>query len=145
MHERTTRKSVTFLHPFSLAGVDGKLEAGTYLVETLEEAIESLSFIAYRRVSTTIEIAAKGYGQAVRQVVTIDPRTRSSAGKGRGARNFHGTTGPPGRAIAIKKAGVGGPDGLHVRLPRKASLREHTDNAGHSAQAVALVTCAAAL
>ena len=79
MHERTTRKSVTFLHPFSLAGVDGKLEAGTYLVETLEEAIESLSFIAYRRVSTTIEIAAKGYGQAVRQVVTIDPRDLEAA------------------------------------------------------------------
>ena len=78
MHERTTRKSVTFLHPFSLAGVDGKLEAGTYLVETLEEAIESL-FIAYRRVSTTIEIAAKGYGQAVRQVVTIDPRDLEAA------------------------------------------------------------------
>jgi hypothetical protein len=37
VHERTTRKSVTFLHPFSLAGVDGKLEAGTYLVETVEQ------------------------------------------------------------------------------------------------------------
>ena len=79
MHERTTRKSVTFLHPFSLAGVDGKLEAGTYLVETLEEAIESLSFIAYRRVSTTIEIAAKGYGQAARQVIAIDPRDLEAA------------------------------------------------------------------
>ena len=54
MHERTTRKSVTFLHPFSLAGVDGKLEAGTYIVETVEELIDGLSFIAFRRVSTTI-------------------------------------------------------------------------------------------
>ena len=79
MHERTTRKSVTFLHPFSLAGVDGKLEAGTYVVETLEEAIEGLSFIAYRRVSTTIEIAAKGYGQAARQVIAIDPRDLEAA------------------------------------------------------------------
>ncbi len=79
MHERTTRKSVTFLHPFSLAGVDEKLEAGTYVVETLEEAIEGLSFIAFRRVSTTIEIAAKGYGQVARQVVAIDPRDLEAA------------------------------------------------------------------
>ena len=73
MHERTTHKSVAFLHPFSLAGVDEKLEAGTYIVETLEELIESLSFIAYRRVSTTIETVSKGYGRAARQIITIDP------------------------------------------------------------------------
>ena len=79
MHERTTRKSVTFLHPFSLAGIDEKLDAGTYIVETLEEAIEGLSFIAFRRVSTTIVTTAKGYGQGVRQVVTIDPRDLAAA------------------------------------------------------------------
>lgn len=79
MHERTTRKSVRFLHPFSLAGVDGKLEAGTYLVETLEELIEGLSFVAFRRVLTTIVIAGKGYGGAARQVVTIDPRDLEAA------------------------------------------------------------------
>ena len=79
MQERTTRKSVTFLHPFSLAGVDEKLAGGTYVVETLEEAIEGLSFIAYRRVSTTIERAAKGYGQAARQVIAIDPRDLEAA------------------------------------------------------------------
>jgi len=79
VHERTTRKSVTFLHPFSLAGVDETLEAGTYGVETLEEAIEGLSFITYRRVSTTIEIAVKGYGQAARQLVAIEPRDLEAA------------------------------------------------------------------
>lgn len=73
MQERTTRKSVTFLHPFSLAGIDEKLEAGTYDVETCEELIEGLSFVAYRRVSTTIGIAASGYGHGARQVVAIDP------------------------------------------------------------------------
>ena len=73
VQEQTTRKSVTFLHPFSLAGIDEELDAGTYIVETLEEAIEGLSFVAYRRISTTIVTAGKGYGQAARQVVTIDP------------------------------------------------------------------------
>ena len=79
MHELITRKSVTFLHPFSLAGIDEILEAGTYIVETLEELIEGLSFVAYRRVSTTIVTAGKGYGQAVRQVITIDPRDLEAA------------------------------------------------------------------
>lgn len=73
MQERTTRKSVTFVRPFSLSGIDEKLEAGAYDVETREELIEGLSFVAYRRVSTTIVMAAKGYGRAARQVVEIDP------------------------------------------------------------------------
>ena len=76
MNERTTRKSVTFLHPFSLAGIDEILEPGTYIVETLEEAIEGLSFVAYRRVSTTIVTAGK---EAARQVITIDPRDLEAA------------------------------------------------------------------
>jgi hypothetical protein len=73
VHERTTRKSVVFLHPFSLAGVDEMLEPGTYTVETVEEMIEGLSFVAFRRVSTTIEIEVKGFGQHARQVIAIDP------------------------------------------------------------------------
>ncbi|MBN9246551.1 MAG: hypothetical protein J0I81_03715 [Hyphomicrobium sp.] len=73
MRERTTRTSVTFLRPFSLAGIDEKLDAGTYIVETSEELIEGLSFIVYRRVSTTIEAPTKVFGQAARQVITIDP------------------------------------------------------------------------
>ncbi|CCB66539.1 hypothetical protein [Hyphomicrobium sp. MC1] len=73
MLDRTTRKSVTFLHPFSLGGIDEKLDAGTYIVETLEELIEGLSFVAFRRVSTTIVTIPKGYGQGARQLVAIDP------------------------------------------------------------------------
>jgi hypothetical protein len=38
-----------------------------------------LSFVAYRRVSTTIVTAGKGYGQGARQVVTIDPRDLEAA------------------------------------------------------------------
>lgn len=73
MHERTTRKSLVFLHPFSLAGIEEMLEPGTYIVETVEEMIEGLSFVAYRRISTTIEMDVNGLGQRARQVVAIDP------------------------------------------------------------------------
>ena len=54
MPERTTRTTVTFLRPFSLTDVDGVQPAGTYTVETVDTTLDNLSFIAYRRVSTSI-------------------------------------------------------------------------------------------
>ena len=39
----------------------------------LEETIEGLSFVGYRRVLTSITIASKIYGAAARQVIEIDP------------------------------------------------------------------------
>jgi len=79
MPERTTHTSVTFLHPFSLAGVDGVQPPGTYSIETVEETLDNLSFIAYRRVSTTIVLPAVGTPSRQRQVVTIDPRELEAA------------------------------------------------------------------
>ncbi|RUP00376.1 hypothetical protein [Hyphomicrobium sp.] len=79
MLDRTTRKSVTFSRPFELAGVNEKFDAGTYEVETIEELIEGLSFVAYRRVATTIEIPTKILGGFARQVLTIDPNDLEAA------------------------------------------------------------------
>jgi hypothetical protein len=58
VNERTMRKSFTFLHPFSLAGIDETMEAGTYIVETLEEVIEGLSFGEADCRQRSLEIAA---------------------------------------------------------------------------------------
>jgi hypothetical protein len=91
MTERTTETAVTFLHPFTLAGAEGEQPAGTYIVETVEEPIEGLTFLAYRRVSMTIVLPSPQYGWASRQAVTIDPRDleaakeRDSARAGRAA------------------------------------------------------------
>lgn len=71
MPERITRSSVTFLHPFSLANI-GEQPAGTYTIETVEELLP-LSFVAYRRVSTTIELPAVGAVAFQRQIVAVDP------------------------------------------------------------------------
>ena len=79
MPERTTHSSVTFLHPFSLAGVDGVQPAGTYAIETVEETLDNLSFAAYRRVSTTIVLPCVGTPSRQKQVVTIDPRDLEAA------------------------------------------------------------------
>jgi hypothetical protein len=81
MTDRVTREIVTFLHPFELSDVDGEQPAGTYTIETTEEPIGDLSFIAYRRVSTTIILASAQFGARARQVVTIDPLELQAARK----------------------------------------------------------------
>jgi hypothetical protein len=72
MAGRTTRTSVTFSSPFSLADVDGIQPAGTYRIQTVDVSLDNLSFLAYRRVSTTIELPGVGATGSRRQVVTID-------------------------------------------------------------------------
>jgi hypothetical protein len=79
MTERITHTTVTFVHPFELAGVDGLQPPGTYDVETVEEQIGGLSFEAYRRLSTTITIVRASRGPHVRQVTTIDPADLATA------------------------------------------------------------------
>ena len=73
MAGRTTRMSVAFLRPFSLPDLDGIQPAGTYRIQTVDVALDNLSFLAYRRVSTTIELPAVGAAGSRRQVITIDP------------------------------------------------------------------------
>jgi hypothetical protein len=71
--QRTTHTTVTFQHPFELAGVEGEQPAGRYSVETTEEPLGGLSLLAYRRLSTTIIVASRQFGPASRQAVTIEP------------------------------------------------------------------------
>jgi hypothetical protein len=71
--ERTTLTTITFLRPFSLTDVDGVQPAGNYTVETIDKTLDNLSFIAYRRVSTSIMLPAIGAAARQRQVIFIDP------------------------------------------------------------------------
>ena len=70
---RTNSKTVTFVLPFLLKGVDRVLPAGDYRVVTDEELIEGLSFPAYRRVSTMIFVPAQSHQTSSVEMVTIDP------------------------------------------------------------------------
>ena len=79
MSVRTTARSVTFRRPFSLKGADGLQPAGIYVVETVEEAIPALSFLACRRLSTTTTLSTRYRGAVVRQVVAIDPTDLGAA------------------------------------------------------------------
>jgi hypothetical protein len=100
MTVRTTTKSVTFRRPFSLKGADGLQPAGIYVVETEEEAIPALSFLAYRRLSTTMILSTRYGGAVVRQVVTIDPADLEAAQ----ARDQAGTR-SPSLAMPLPRAG----------------------------------------
>ena len=47
---------VRFARPFALEGVEHELPPGHYRIMTEEEQIEGLSFMAYRRISTSIAV-----------------------------------------------------------------------------------------
>lgn len=79
MAERLTRKSVEFVHPFELGGVDGLQPPGIYDVETVEEQLDGLSFVAYRRVSTTIALRSSNIVILSRQLTMIDPADLTAA------------------------------------------------------------------
>jgi hypothetical protein len=76
---RTTRESITFDHPFSLMAVDKLQPAGTYALDIDEELIEGLSFLAYRRVATTIylPLIQGNYGSV--QAIRVDPQELTAA------------------------------------------------------------------
>lgn len=82
MTTRTTQTIVVFKHAFSLNGVEGELPAGSYLIESEEEQIATLSIAAYRRVATTIALPSIGTPSLKRQVATIAPDDLAAAQEG---------------------------------------------------------------
>ena len=59
--------------------LDERQPPGTYEVETDEEPLEGLSFLAYRRVATAIRIPMAGRGAGSSQTFPIDPRDLEAA------------------------------------------------------------------
>ena len=89
MDRRTSRRTVTFARPFTLRGIDGEQPAGTYPVETDEELIPGLSFIAWRRVASLMFLPSRPAGAVPDRIATIDPleleaaRARDAGGRWR--------------------------------------------------------------
>lgn len=79
MTERTTESEITFLHPFVLSSLVMPLEAGTYRLVVDEELIEGLSFPAYRRTGTHLEIPAVGAMMSTRQLLQVHPQELEAA------------------------------------------------------------------
>ena len=66
---RTTSKTVTFKRPFIIGGFDQLQAAGTYTVDTEEEQLDAISFPAWKRIATVIEVKTAGATEYQR----IDP------------------------------------------------------------------------
>jgi hypothetical protein len=81
MTVRTSYKTITFMRPFSLSGIDEVQAAGTYTVETSEELLQGVSFPAYRRMATLIFLPSRPGGAVVERVVNIDPLELEAAQK----------------------------------------------------------------
>src|SRR6187200_3257639 len=69
---RTTSKTVTFMHPFSLSGTDELQPAGTYTVETDEELLQASSIPAYRRIATLLRLE-RTTGTVLGQIIETNP------------------------------------------------------------------------
>ena len=76
---RTTRESITFDHPFSLTAVDKLQPAGTYTVDSDEELIEGLSFLACRRIATIIYLPLHQGSHGSVQAIRVDPLELAAA------------------------------------------------------------------
>jgi hypothetical protein len=76
---RTTRTFVTFVRPFWLDEAPELQPAGTYVVQTDEEQIEGLSFLAYRRLATTISLPLNGAPKGSVQIISVDPADLEAA------------------------------------------------------------------
>ena len=73
MTVRTSQRTVTFTRAFLLNGFDDAQPAGTYTVQTHEESLPGLSFLAWRRSATLIFLPSRPGGAFVEQLVEIDP------------------------------------------------------------------------
>jgi len=79
MTTRTSKKTVTFRRPFVLGGFDEVLPAGVYIVETDEELLDGISFLAYRRILTLLHLHAKSGNPGLTGLLTIDPKELDAA------------------------------------------------------------------
>ena len=69
---RTTKSTILLTREFSFSGFNGTLPPGEYAVSEDEELVEGVSWLAYRRVATFIEVPAIGRKGMSSQMFKID-------------------------------------------------------------------------
>lgn len=77
--ERTIETEITFIHPFVLNSFKMPLEAGTYRLIVDEEEIEGLSFSAFKRTSTQLEIPSIATAIGTRQRLQVSSQEIETA------------------------------------------------------------------
>ena len=76
---RISKQLVTFRSPFFLESLEEEWPAGKYTIETEEEPLDSVSFLAFRRISTTMIIHAKHGQRTTTRFISIDPAELAAA------------------------------------------------------------------
>ena len=76
---RTSKTTETFKRPFNLGEIDEVLPAGVYTVETDDELLDGLSFLAYRRVLTLFHLHPSRSHPGLFRTLTIDPKELDAA------------------------------------------------------------------
>jgi hypothetical protein len=79
MTMRTTKSTVTFTRPFRLDASGEQLPAGRYLIETDEELVDGLSFAAYHRTATVMQLAADSHRPGITEYAVVDPSQLEAA------------------------------------------------------------------
>lgn len=69
---RTKKSTIRLAREFSISSFDGILPPGEYAILEDEELIEGISWLAYRRVATFIEVPAIGRTKMSSQMIKID-------------------------------------------------------------------------
>jgi hypothetical protein len=76
MMTRTSSATVVFQRPFVLAGFETMQPAGSYIVDTEEEQVDSLVVSAWRRIVTTMRLPQPG---GAIEYVSVDPEALQEA------------------------------------------------------------------
>jgi hypothetical protein len=79
MTTRTTKSTVTFTRPFRLSAFGEQLPAGRYSIETDGELLEEVSFPAYRRTATVMQLIADPLRPGVTETIMVDPEQLEEA------------------------------------------------------------------
>lgn len=73
MLNRIRTETVTFKHPFRIADLAEDQPAGEYVVETNEELLTGVSFIAYRRVKVLMHLRSRKDRPGLTETVWLEP------------------------------------------------------------------------
>jgi len=79
MTMRTTKSTVTFVRPFRLGPFGEQLPAGRYPIETDEELLDGMSFPAYQRTATMMQLMPDRRHPGVTEIAIVDPQQLEDA------------------------------------------------------------------
>jgi hypothetical protein len=79
MANRISKHLVTFRSPFYLDSLEEEWPAGHYTIETEEEPLDSPSFLAFRRIATTMIVHTKRGQRTQTKFIAIDPAELADA------------------------------------------------------------------